>query len=250
MAVAACLVLVCLVGWLYQTNNGRAGAGDQVANNQLPERKPAKESQALLSPDAGSTQTTEPEMETPASVNEKLNQEPLALSNKPYGATKQNTEGTTVIDKSKTGISKTGQDQAENVTLAQSMPTDKPKKEDVTSPAADSSVKPTDQVAETITKPAVTSERVLVVTIGEPETLVAARQISKEIVAEKTASTATARVDTEPRSGGLWQQINRVRQGEVFARRDNNTGDDERGLLGRAYNGLKHNLDKDKSAKQ
>ncbi|GAB3501244.1 hypothetical protein GCM10027341_27850 [Spirosoma knui] len=250
MAIAACLVLVCLVGWLYQTKNGRAGTDGQVATNQPPTQKPANEVQSLQSSDTAPTQRPEPETATPTGIDEKISREQLAVSDKSFGAIEQNTEETVVIGQPKTGVLKTGQAQAENGTLAQSVPTDKLQKGDMTAPTANSSVKPVDQFAENTAKPAVTSERVLVVTIGEPETLVAARQISKETMAEKTATIATARVDNEPKSGGLWQQINRVRQGEVFARRDNNTGDEERGLLGRAYNGLKHNLDKDKSAKQ
>ncbi|GAB2572496.1 hypothetical protein GCM10027190_23110 [Spirosoma areae] len=104
-----------------------------------------------------------------------------------------------------------------------------------------------EQLAENTVRPASATERVLVVTIAEPQALVAARQAATT-VEENTAVALAENPQKETKSGGLWNQIKRIKQGDVFAQR--NRADDERGLIGRAYSGLKQSLDKDKSTKQ
>jgi|GEM_PF-1520263 len=99
-----------------------------------------------------------------------------------------------------------------------------------------------------VNKPSHPSERVLEVTIAEPEALVAARQIAKASTEEKPVVASSDKHEKETKAGNLWQQVKRFKQGEVFARGENT--DNERSLLGRAYNGLRHTLDKDKAAKQ
>ena len=93
--------------------------------------------------------------------------------------------------------------------------------------------------------------RVLVVTIAEPEALVAARQAVKASNEEKPAIAAIEKQEKDTKATGLWQQVKRFKEGELFARRDNdNSSSEDRGLLGRAYSGIKHSLDKDKPSKQ
>ena len=104
------------------------------------------------------------------------------------------------------------------------------------------------QVAATTGKPAPATERVLVVTIAEPEALVAARRTVKASVQDEAVANIEAKDEKETKATTLWSQVKRLKQGEIFARKDE--GDDERGLIGRAYSGLKHSLDKDKSIKQ
>ncbi|RYF58670.1 MAG: hypothetical protein EOO39_34000 [Cytophagaceae bacterium] len=117
-------------------------------------------------------------------------------------------------------------------------------------PVAIAMQNPTEQIADAkpITKPSPVTERVLVVTIAEPEALVAARA-AKASMEEKAALAQNEKSAKDTKSSSLWQQIKRVKEGEVFARQDN-TNKDESGLLGRAYNGLKHSLEKDKTTKQ
>lgn len=104
-------------------------------------------------------------------------------------------------------------------------------------------------LAQNAPKPAPPAERVLIVTIAEPAALVAARQA----VANAEPEPAVARADQPDKNDQptnltkFWRQVKRVKRGEVFARQDSN---DERGLLNRAYSGLKQSFEKDKPARQ
>ena len=102
-----------------------------------------------------------------------------------------------------------------------------------------------ERVAGSNVKTAAPTERVLTVTIEEPSAMVAARQVAR------TGATSVVVLDEKPEKevkGNLWQQVKRIKEGDVFARRDNPNNDDK-GLLGRAYSGLKQSFEKDKSEK-
>lgn len=252
MAAAACLLFVCLFGWLYWPSDGkRTIDGTQVAANQSGKsvssvKKPAQQVEKTVD------QPIDQE-ETPVLPKQDIASEQLAEVNKPRAIREQNI----VSNKSSVVASKSARKAASiernEPVLAQTAPVVTAPKPDVVTPASALPTGPAiaEQVADNkqVAKPTPTVERVLVVTIAEPEALVAARQAAKASIDEKSVIAATDKPEKETKAGGLWQQVKRIKQGDVFARQDN-PGDEERGLLGRAYNGLKHSLDKDKSAKQ
>lgn len=253
MAIAACLLLVCLFGWLYQTKNVGEEIGDRVASNQTRQSKAKQQDskgQIYSKPiEDGTSEQGDIKSVTPATVEEKLNQEELAYSTG-RNAIGKSPSKTLPVNNQPEKKPALGTDEAiEKAVLAQTKPTDNLLKTEAPAVANTIPATPVERLADNTTKPAIPSERVLVVTIGEPESLVAARQVVKEAALEKSVAAANDKPESEGKSGGLWQQVKRIKQGEIFARRDNNSSDDERGLLGRAYNGLKHNLDKDKSVK-
>ena len=255
MAVAACLILVCLFGWLYQTRNEGVKTSDRVASNQLshPQAKhqASRGQSSDQSIDSNASKKTEERTIAPTPIEESLTREELAYSTdtKAIGTSSNKTLPTHRQPKMVSGVDV--QEVTDKTVLAHTKPADSPQKNEVPVVAGNqTSATPTERLADNATKPVIPSERVLVVTIGEPESLVAARQVAKEATPDKAVATTYDKPESEGKSGGLWQQVKRIKQGEIFARRDNTNGDDERGLLGRAYNGLKHNLDKDKSAKQ
>lgn len=248
MAIAACLLVVCLFGWLYMANEADSvSKGDVVAvNPTTPGTKNGQpEAQAAHKPaDNGAVTPTAPEGVTPNLASEKA-AELVAVE----------------INKEKAGGAK-----ATDQRVALEKPAiDKAKKQPLKMPVQEM-VKPAEQIARievspvmaepvidkpviaAVNKPVPTAERVLVVTIAEPEALVAARRTVKASAQDETVADADAKSDKEAKAGSLWSQVKRLKQGEIFARKDE--GEDDRGLLGRAYSGLKHSLDKDKSIKQ
>lgn len=249
MAAAACLLLVCSFGWLYWPSTGATEGQNQLATNQ-PGEPIAKKSvpedvnqlQDNQRPDVAKEENSTTEINTSQeSVATNVDKIDRAVSGKNNrGVKKQN-----LVRLNQTG--------PVAPMLAQEKPVENKPKVDVASPApvASSMQAPVEQVADAkqTTKPSPVIERVLVVTIAEPEALVAARQAVKASVEEKAALAQNEKSEKDTKSGSLWQQIKRVKEGEVFARQDN-TNKDESGLLGRAYNGLKHSLEKDKTTKQ
>jgi len=228
MAIAACLLLVCLFGWLYLSNNtvGRV-EGQQVATIKSGNRPTidvpvTPQGNILNAPTAeradGSNPTTD-------------NQPTGRVARLAPKTKKQNSNA----------ISPTPRTE-----LAQNKPTEQPKTEQ---PASEKIVGQApvlaspDQVA--AVKP-VATQRVLVVTIDEPERLIAARQAVK--MEEMETALAAASKPEKTHKPGFWEQVRRVKEGEVFTRADGS--DDERGLLNRAFNGLKNSIDKDKTARQ
>jgi hypothetical protein len=246
MAVAACLLLVCLFGWLYwPSGQSVIPDGQQVATNQSaksPLKNPAKR-QIEQSPEKPA-----PTTDNPAMVGEKAVAEQVGAVTK---TTKGESEKNNAVSES-TAIrqaDKLYMPERSAPTVAQTIPDKKRDALDVTSTEVQPANKQPEQVADNkpVAKPAQVSERVLDVTIAEPESLVAARQIATESVQEKPV---VAAVEKQPKEAkGFWQQVKRIKQGEVFARHDN-PSNEERGLLGRAYSGLRQSFDKDKSAKQ
>ena len=252
MAAAACLLLVCLFGWLYWPADSKVIQGEQVATNQssilLPTKKKTIERQVDQPSERSTLKTITPDL-----INQEVNKEQLAEVSKPAEVNRRNrVVALPTINRPQMTIVNTLPVTNEAV-LAQATTVDPKTKPEVMTPDV---IMPTakpasEQVADNklVTKPTQVAERVLVVTIAEPEALVAARQAAKVAVEEKPVVAANEKPVKESKVGGLWQQVKRIKQGELFARQDNGNNDD-RGLLGRAYSGLKHSLDKDKSAKQ
>lgn len=250
MAAAACLLLVCLFGWLYWPITGATEQRqNQLAANRpvepitktpVPEgvNKPLDNQQPDIMKEEGSTSDVNTDQVAVATDLDKIDRAASSKTNR--GVTKQS-QG------------KSNQPISVAPVLAQEKPTENRAKVDVASPAPVASATQviTEQVADAkpISKPNPVAERVLVVTIAEPEALVAARQAAKASVEEKAALAQNEKSAKETKASGLWQQIKRVKEGDVFARQDN-THKDESGLLGRAYNGLKHSFEKDKTTKQ
>ncbi|AKD57788.1 hypothetical protein [Spirosoma radiotolerans] len=250
MAAAACLLLVCLFGWLYWPSTAPTEQGkNQLATNQPVEsvREKSVKKRVNRQQDNRSPTVDKEEVLMPEDNPNQL-------------AVVDNSDKTSSVKKDKTSRVAGRQNPVQlsqslpaAPVLAQEKPVKKKTKVDVISPVFDATVAqaPTEQVAEAkpIAKPGPVAERVLVVTIAEPEALVAARQVAKASVEEKAAVAQNEKSAKETKASGLWQQVKRIKQGDVFARQDNNNGD-ESGLLGRAYTGLKHSLEKEKTTKQ
>lgn len=249
MAAAACLLLVCLFGWLYwPAGKGTVSDDTQMAVNKsvVPERMPIQNQKEKVQP----VENEGPDVKAPDLLEQKAAVEQLAKADKPS------------VNKSDTGrplkqSQKTAKPSLKDVApvanepvLAQIKSVER-KPEPTTSPMTNpTNVATSEQLAENkiVSKPAPAAERVLVVTIAEPEALVAARQAAVASIEEKSTVAVADKSAKEAKGNSLWQQVKRIKQGEVLARGDNS--DNESSLLGRAYSGLKHSLEKDKSAKQ
>ncbi len=249
MAAAACLLLVCLFGWLYWPSGG-AVEQSQMATNQQEVAHPKKSVQPQIKQRQNETK---PNVETPNSLDQDIYSEQIAVSAKSVEKDKRNNGSASRSTESDKAINKTVPTETNKPVLAQTKPIETPTTADT--PALNTlqgvSRATVEQLAENkaITKSIPVAERVLVVTIAEPESLIAARQTAKASVEDKAVVTQNEKSEKETKVSGLWQQVKRIKQGDVFARQDDMSNDD-RGLLGRAYNGLKHSFDKDKSAKQ
>ncbi len=234
ISMAACLVLVAGLGWWYSSSNtGSLSEKTQMADKQLAQPKlsnDAKETLASQTVKKTPTQSTRSETSlvnqpTPVLPVVGQNQRQVAQAGRVASNVKKNrraqpSEMTGIVAEARTPASN-------ELTKGRANP-----------------VEPTVASAPT---PNLSTERVLIVTIAEPAALVAARQEAQPAAQDQPKLTMTDKLPKEAKVAGLWQQIKRVKQGEVFARRDNDA--DEGGLLSRAYNGLKQSLDKDKSPK-
>lgn len=252
IAAAACLLLVCLFGWLYLSGDQEGGMDSpQVADKKFapsasPIDRPTVPTSPLTTNVAQNNKTDNITAEHPVS------QLPTADQLATAGKTKRLADKLDPIsnrsDKLARRAPKAPVEIPTEDMVAQIKPVE-PKTDNVVTPKAPSSETPAtpERAVNQQVMPAPVAERVLVVTIAEPERLVAARQTAKTAVNEPTAA-VLEKPQKETKSHGFWEQVRRVKQGEVFARRD--AADDERGLIGRAYSGLKHSIDKDKDAKQ
>ena len=249
MAAAACLLLVCLFGWLYwPSDRGTVSDETRVALNKpvMPQKVPIQSQEEKVQP----IESREPDVKAPAVLEQKAATEQLAKVEKP--SINKSGNGRQV-----NGRNKTAKPSLRDVATATNEPvlaqtkSVERKPDAMTSPSVTpTNPATTEQLAEnkTINKPTPNAERVLVVTIAEPEALVAARQAAVASVDERQTVAASDKPVKESKGNSLWQQVKRIKQGEVLARGDNS--DNESSLLGRAYSGLKHSLEKDKSVKQ
>lgn len=247
VAAAACVATVFLFGWQYWPSDNTTQIGEKSVavvssgpnklKRDLREPMKQKEEQAT---DADVNPTV------PNKSNQSVESDQLAHITKSSARPldRYQSDSKTARDLS----SKTDDNAPTSPVLAQTTdqkikPSELAPAIPVTPPAVDNK-----QPVVAINKPAPAAERVLEVTIAEPEALVTARQAAKASVEEKTVVASNEKQEKENKSGSLWQQVKRFKQGEVFARGEN--ADNEQSLLGRAYNGLRHTLDKDKAAKQ
>lgn len=238
MAVAACLVLVGLFGWLYKDRMGTfAPKTTTVAVNKppvsSPQRYPAQRSTAGSEPQPVESQLAEEKhtgglaskpAATEVIVTERSRPDrtsrQLASTNRNTGTTRASVQEATTESAAKP---------VEQVAARPSAA--------VTSPVEDTQI-----VA--VNKPAPVAERVLIVTIAEPKALTTARMAA----AANSLGEVTEKAAGETKAATIWQQVKRMKQGDVFARKE--ASDDDRSLLSRAYTGLKQTIDRDKPAKQ
>ncbi|GAB3687880.1 hypothetical protein GCM10027592_02020 [Spirosoma flavus] len=240
VAAAACLVLVCTVGWRYWPSDTKSvTSGNNVAVNKL--QKEQSENPATKAIETQPTQVP--------STNDAMSTQQATLAEETQlAAATQNKRSSPSIGGQKIVV----MPERNEPVLAQVEPTQsQPKATEARPNVAPINAVNSSQIAaiETPAKSTPASERVLVVTIAEPEALVAARQEIKEVNTEKSITDTDQNPEKSAKTGGLWNQVKRFKEGEIFARRDNQPSED-RGLLSRAYTGLKHSLEKDKSTKQ
>jgi hypothetical protein len=252
MAAAACLVLVSLFGWLYWPSGSNTESGQtQIATNQRVPSGPPSEKTVPGANDRQPQTNQTSEKGTDAKMFETTPADQVAAVNTNPRQTlpTMNPQKRSVEQTKSTEIQP---DIAAMPTVAQTKPVQIKTQTEIVAPVTP--VNPLKAVTEQLadnkptTKPSPVQERVLEVTIAEPEALVAARQAAKTAVETKAMVAQTDKPEKETKAGSLWQQVKRIKNGEVFARQDK-FGDDEGGLLGRAYSGLKHSLEKDKSEK-
>ncbi|MCK8492131.1 hypothetical protein M0L20_09755 [Spirosoma sp. RP8] len=250
MAAAACLLLVCLFGWLYwpsgdpaQTDRNSVASNKRIENHKLEQPSSTRM--------GGSQESRQAEKADNPVIDETAATDQLAQASSPTkgrkGIRNDNREVNTANAPVELTRKLTGGSVAAQTTPGK--PSDKIDSERLaTNSAASSQPTSSDQPIVAAVKPAPATERVLIVTIAEPEALVAARQAAKTAIEEKTALAANDKSEKENKSPNIWQQVKRFKQGDVFARGDKD--DSESGLLGKAYSGIKHSFEKDKAVKQ
>lgn len=239
MLAAACLLVLCVFGWLFYPKDALVSLTEQQkeqtqsthlsgAGQKHRPKINAEEAQPIPQ----STLNQVAKAKKPATINQKQ-ERPLELP-----AQKE-----LVSKRQPASIN-------EQPAVAQNRPVDKTDVPQVEiKPEAEVALVLDKSVGNTLSKQP-KLERVLVVTIAEPEALLVARLAGKPSVDAKTdvvVNTNGPEEETKPTS--LWQQVKRIKQGNVFAH-NNKPADDDQSLLSRAYTGLKHSFDKDKSQKQ
>ena len=251
MTAAACLLLVCLLGWRYWPLDTKTTTEiPQIATKPTLPTGPQHPGEQ---PNLTANRSTPNVMPAVASAsNQDPKNERLAHGKKASKNTGSKRSGSQPVGLKKAVFQPEAPIRSEPV-LAQTKPAEhKANSEVKTAEDLTSAHQSTPELVadhKIATKSTPIAERVLVVTIAEPASLVAARQAAQAAAEEKPILATTDKSGKEAKAGGLWQQVKRIKQGELFAHGDN-VGNDERGLLGRAYSGLKHSFDKDKSAKQ
>lgn len=253
VAVAACLLLVCLFGWLYLSDGHENDVNSQQVATRQPEAPASTDSETGelgLSDNATSErngQTRSGSVDHSAVGGQKSTQL-AAVEEKGGRSADKRSQVETQSDKPANRGLQTPMEQVGESMIAHTEPVDsKTDNAMALKAAATETPAAPERMVTAQPTPAPAAERVLVVMIDEPEQLAAVRQAARAVVDEPIVA-ANEKTRKETRANGFWEQVRRVKQGEVFARRD--TGGDERGLISRAYNGLKHSIDKDKSTKQ
>ncbi len=242
MAIAACFLLVCVFGWLYWPSNETT---TPIAANKAASSSSEKQSQEST---ANAQSASLPADKTHDLQNQRETIGQVAVSTK-SAILNRDHDNPKSIDRHK--VLTISPASGSELAVVPAKKTEEKVEEAVTVPDVATPVnRTTEQLAENspTVKPVPATERGLVVTISEPEALVAARQAVKTDADEKSAVATNDKPEKETKGNSLWQQVKRIKQGDVFARETNS--DVETSLIGRAYNGLKHNFDKDKSAKQ
>ncbi|MGF7218999.1 hypothetical protein GGR92_005178 [Spirosoma lacussanchae] len=248
MAVAACTLLVCLFGWLYLSADqpGTSQTNGQVAAAKIARKSQPESSAPATVPDSGidlarTETTTQPETgpATADSVEPTANKVAGNNALPDAGQARQLQQQPVAMPQAKQPVEAISEPM-----VAQNKPATTSGPDRLETTPAESRLA---TALEPTVGPVKPAERVLTVTIAEPERLVAARQVVKNS-ADDIQPEGEETPSKEAKGGNFWQQVRRVKQGEIFARQD--AGTEERSLLSRAYNGLKHSIDKDKPTKQ
>ena len=208
MAVAACLLMVCLFGGLYLLTE--APVSEQRATAPINKLRPSPIPKQV---EWKSTANQEQVAAIRPSPKRKMN---ARISPQPTGRRSGNFD--------KPVVSKVVTDNRRLAAInpaahgkqlmSQNTPTmipDGPATKPIinTPPAGPT---PGPQLSATTIKPAPTAERVLVVTIAEPEGLVAAHQAVKQSTESKGIAAVADKPDKESKATTLWQQVKRVKQ--------------------------------------
>ncbi|QJD78131.1 hypothetical protein [Spirosoma rhododendri] len=230
MAAAACLAAVLLFGWLYSNDRSTNPIGNNPTASVSEKKQRTSETGADKQPTVVSTVNEET---MPQLADNKPAAEPKAAGRKP--SARANSERNQIpLEQKPLVATALATKAAQQSQRAAEMMIDKP------TPTPVIAAVPQTAVA---SKPA--AERVLIVTIQEPEALVAARQTATSVVNNMPVLAASP---TKEGKASFWSQVKRLKQDDDVARQEGPT--DESGLLSRAYKGIRQKLEKDKPAKQ
>lgn len=226
LAAAACVAVAFLIGWLYTgSKSGSLITGSEQAvaiQKQQPEKPANRNSTGITEKETADKASQVAQVTNTTTVEQSRSAKP-----------KQPTANATKLSVGKQLIAGKAAGQKETQT------------ELVTPVVAKQTTEAVATTKSLPTAPVKPAERVLVVTIEEPEALVAARQTAASVVNNMPVLAASSSKEAK---ATFWQQVKRLKQDDDVARKEGPT--DESGLLSRAYKGIKHRLEKDKQTKQ
>jgi len=230
IAAAACLMLVGTLGWYVQSSNKNepvADAQQTIANRaQRPVKSAKRNAQDAIA------QQVVPNVQVEKTIAEgNAEVQNTAITKKPAGAL-----AAVIVSKNNRNKAKP----ATETTPANGLIERKIADRQI------AAVTPVSDKENTTTAPVATAPRTLVVTIAEPDVLVAARQTAQEA---DQKIVVVSKNTTETGAGKLWRKIQQIRTGET-AVANAPADEDEKGLLDRAYGQLKHSFQKNKPARQ
>jgi len=226
MAAAACVAVAFLIGWHY-TGNGSGSIVTGSEQSVAIQKKQPDKSVEYNSKGTAAKETVDKAPQVAQSTN--------TVTTERSRSTKSTQSATNVVKLSVNKQLMAGKVSVPNETQSELTTST------VVKPATEAVVT-TKGMSTAPMKPA---ERVLVVTIEEPEALVAARQTAASVVNNMPVLAASS---SKEGKATFWQQVKRLKQDDDVARKEGAT--DESGLLSRAYKGIKQRLEKDKQAKQ
>ncbi len=255
MALAACVLLVCGLGWQYLRHTAPLNKVAVAVNK--PVGLPGRPRIGQLQPDQpNSSRHVDVATSQPSLARQKTGSVDSKSPDVSLNAPNETVNGKSTNDNRQ--IANADRTMHLNAQPHQPMPVILPiktgelaKKEtlDPLQKMENASAMPEKQITVASNKPMPAAERVLVVTIAEPEALIAARQLTEKAIARTNPAMAAENGPKETKAASLWQQMKRVKQGDIFARKEPDLAD-ERGLISRAYSELKQTFDKDKTIKQ
>ncbi|PRY45412.1 hypothetical protein CLV58_102160 [Spirosoma oryzae] len=226
IAVAACVAIAFLMGWLYTGDKSGSlvtGSGQAVAIQKQQSEKPANYENKGLAENATVDKATQ------------VAQTANTITSEQGRSVKPTQPKTDAVEPS-----------VNKQLIAGKVASPKETQPEMTTPVvAKSATEAVATTKATSTAPVKPAERVLVVTIEEPEALVAARQTAASVVNNMPVLAASSSKEAK---ATFWQQVKRLKQDDDVARKEDHT--DESGLLSRAYKGIKQRLEKDKQTKQ
>ncbi len=226
MAAAACVAVAFLLGWLYSGDKSGSivtGSEQTVAIQKQQSEKPVNDDSRRI-------------------AEKEVTDEAPQVAQSPSTATIERSRSVKPTQPATDAVKLPVNKQL----IAGKAASSKETQPELTTPVV---AKPTTEVVVTTkatpTAPVKPAERVLVVTIEEPEALVAARQTAASVVNNMPVLAASSSKEAK---ATFWQQVKRLKQDDDVARKEGPT--DESGLLSRAYKGIKQRLEKDKQIKQ